>query len=322
MSAQGGSRIGRELFLAAFFPPQVAARILPRLASAMRDLWFPAGHVLYRAGEPADVFFFVVEGEVRLEGPGLAPLTLGERSVAGIIDVLADRPRSRDCVVTKDAHVLELPSEDWLSVLEDDVDFARGALRGAARGAHTALLALVPDGGFPVPEHHEAASDAPKLHLVERMLVLRRSPLIARASAQALEELAEIVREIRLEPGQTLFERGEGVGRFCFVAHGVVALERDEPRIAARFGPGSVVGGVASVTLETEAYRAHAETRCVVLDVHHDELFEVVEEHFDLGRSLIVMVALENERLRQAAAVRSGDPTMATISPRTRHRGA
>lgn len=317
------SRIARELFLAAFFPPQVAARILPRIASAMRDLWVPAGHVLFRAGEPADVFYFVVEGEVRIEGNDLPPLVLGERSVAGIIDVLADRARTRDGVVTKDAHLLELPSEEWLNVLEDDAEFARGALRNAARGAHAALLALVPDGGFPEAPEHEATPDLPALHLVERMLVLRSSPLVQRASAQALEELAETAKELRLEPGETLFERGDGVGRFCFVAQGTIALERDEPRIAARFGPGSLVGGVAAVTLDTEAYRAHAVTRAVVLDVDHDDLFDVVEEHFDLGRSLIVMVALENERLRGARARREGVAALPITPPGTKQvRGA
>lgn len=319
----GGSRIARELFLAAFFPPQVAARILPRIASAMRDLWVPAGHVLFRAGEPADVFFFVVEGEVRIEGNDLPPLMLGERSVAGIIDVLADRARTRDCVVTKDAHLLELPAEEWLNVLEDDAEFARGALRNAARGAHAALLTLVPDGGFPDVALHEAAPDLPTLHLVERMLALRSTPLVQRASAQALEELAEIAKEVRLEPGQALFERGDGVGRFCFVAQGTIALERDEPRITARFGPGTLVGGVAAVTLETEPYSARAVTRSVVLDVDHDDLFDVVEEHFDLGRSLIVMVALENERLRGARARREGtDPLPITAPGGGRARGA
>ena len=286
-----GHRGGDLVVVAAPPDPDAVGDVQSRCLTTLLD----RADDLPRDSGPAKL---VVEGEVRIEGNDLPPLVLGERSVAGIIDVLADRARTRDGVVTKDAHLLELPSEEWLNVLEDDAEFARGALRNAARGAHAALLALVPDGGFPEAPEHEATPDLPALHLVERMLVLRSSPLVQRASAQALEELAETAKELRLEPGETLFERGDGVGRFCFVAHGTIALERDEPRIAARFGPGSLVGGVAAVTLDTEAYRAHAVTRAVVLDVDHDDLFDVVEEHFDLGRSLIVMVALENERLR------------------------
>ena len=87
-------------------PPEVARHI----ANLLRDVYHSAGTVLFQRGEAPKNGIFVVSGEVSLLGLDDEEDRVFEAgSLVGIIDLNIGRPRARTCVVTKDAHVLELP---------------------------------------------------------------------------------------------------------------------------------------------------------------------------------------------------------------------
>jgi CRP-like cAMP-binding protein len=274
--------------------------IMARLAAAMNDVYVKKGTTIYRQGDPSEHFHFLVTGEVRLEAPGQPSFVLGDESVIGIIDVMADRPRTRTAVATRDAHLLRLRGEDWLDMLEDNFEVARNTVIGVSMRVHDLVLQLAPSGGFQHPI--EGASAGGKLSLVEKILALREIAYFSRAGIQALASVAGLLEEVRFEPGAVLFEASDAVAPFIFiVVSGTVGVKRAQPQIAASFGPGTIVAGHTAFTPEIHAYHAEALTRAVALRVRREDLFDRMEEHFDLARSVIVSAGLEMERLRLLA---------------------
>jgi hypothetical protein len=65
------------------------------------------------------------------------------------------------------------------------------------------------------------------------------------------------------------------------------------------FGPGTWVGGLASLGEPILAWEAHAVTPVRALALHLEDYLELMEEHFDLVRSALAELA----RLREIVLV-------------------
>jgi CRP-like cAMP-binding protein len=144
------------------------------------------------------------------------------------------------------------------------------------------------------------------LSLVQKIDVLRRSRGFRQANVQALVRLALLAREIRLNAGSTLFQRGEAKGLFFLVAEGVVEAVHEAPVLVARFGRGDLVCGYGALGNADNQYVATARSPAVVFSFSEEDFFDVMEEHFELTRSVLAGIAshytlLSLERERRAA---------------------
>lgn len=304
-SDDASARIERELFLRTFANVGPRAAIAAWLADAMDDAYLDAGATLFRAGDPADYVYFIVRGEVELRDEDGRTWRFGERALLGALDAVLERRLTKTAVARTEVHALVLRAEDWFDQLEDNFEYARTAVLGMAAALHEDRLALGGSAGFP-----EAGPSPPPpgrpLSLVERMMALRGVSAFKRAGIQALTELAGAAEELRLEPGEVLFRPGS-FRDLCFVvARGVVRLERETPRVLARFGAPSLVGGVFAIGPGDEHYTATAETAAVVLKLREEDFFDVMELHFDLTRSVLADLARERDRLLQDIASEDG----------------
>jgi CRP-like cAMP-binding protein len=295
------SRIAREVFLGSLLPAAHSEGMAwgrAQMAKLMKDVFVRAGDVLYRQGDTAEEYFFVVSGEVKLVAEGMPAWTFGPRSVIGNLDVISERPRSRTAIANTDAMLLRLRGEDWLDVLEDNFEITRVVVGNIGRTIHKLRAKLAPSGGFdePTDTGRGALPDRP-LNVVERILVLRDVAPISRAGIQTLVSLAEDAEEIRTTQGEILFDRGNGGEHICVVAHGQVELTCEEPAIQARFGAATVIGDFPAFH-EGASCVARSATDGALLRFRVDDFFDVMEEHFDLARSLLMYLGLTNERLR------------------------
>ncbi len=91
------------------------------------------------------------------------------------------------------------------------------------------------------------------------------------AGIQVLVELADSVEEVTFEPGDSIFVRGERRGQTFFVLEGEAEGDRLDPEIRVLFGPGSLVGGVASLGEPILAWQARAVTRVRALAMRLDD---------------------------------------------------
>ncbi|HEU4580390.1 MAG TPA: cyclic nucleotide-binding domain-containing protein [Polyangiaceae bacterium] len=300
-------RIERELFLRS-----TIGRNLPstrELAELLRDVAFQAGQVVYREGEDSDEIYFVRRGTVGLSRGGVVH-EFGPGSVIGILDVEQDKPHARTATALTDVELLSLSSEDRLELLEDSFEHTRSLIRMTA-------TRLDEDGRQGGAEVDLAVTLAPKpepLLLIERVFTLRDTPAFRKASIQALVSLAPSADEIRLAAGELLFERGEARGVLFVTVAGCLELQGSEqgsgaprPGTAHRYGSASLLGGGPAFADALSRHSARALTPAVVLRIREEDFYDVMEDHFDLARSVLSYLASENER-RLAEAERAPGP--------------
>ena len=308
------TRIEKELFLRSLQIGQYGS-VAETMAGRLRPAFFPAGTVLYRMGEAAPIVIFVVRGEVRLDKPGQEPWTFRDRDVVGILDVMMDRPRDRTATATQDTHALLATAEDWFDLLEDNFEVTRHAIQGVARGIFEMSLRLAPTGGFPAPAPDDATRPIHSPDTVERIILLREAPLLKRANVQALVGLAELVEEVRAGADEPVFRRGEPADAFFLVVRGHVEITRDDPVVRADFGPGEVVGGYGAIAHAERQFDATARETSLLFRVGIEDYFDVMEEHFELARSLLAEMARFRELLMNRIAGRERLATSEAVVP-------
>ncbi len=290
------SAVERELFLRSMLLGRPLASGAKQLGRNMRERFFEAGSVLYEAGAPSDDVYFIVSGRVRLSAPGLPDWEFESGSVVGTIDADLDRPYTRTARALCDVQALVISNDDRLEMLEDNFEQTRTLIRYLSQRLYE-MTAELP-GTSSVREIDYSACPAQEpLPLVERVLTLREVPMFSRCGIQALVSLSPYIEELHLAPGDTLFERGTTRGSFCVVACGIIEVERARPHGRVQFGPGTLVGGAAALADIERDEQARALSDSVVLRVRLEEFFDVMEDHFDLARSVFAYLAAERERV-------------------------
>jgi CRP-like cAMP-binding protein len=275
-------RTSRELFLAVLTggAPDLETWVIDRLTSVVDEEDVAAGKRLFARGEQPEYIFFSREGRLRLEREGRPGWLFEGRTVVGVFDALLDRPHERTAVALTDLHLLKLRVEHWLELLEDSFGLVRAAVGNASR-----TVAALEARGW-------AAQTAP------RGLVIAQVPAFA-GPLSFVDRLAIFA--------EALFERDLWRGESFFVLEGEVEGMRLDPEIKVLFGPGSFVGGVASLGEAILAWSARAVTRVRALSMSHDDWFDLMEEHFDLVRSALSALALLRESILEQLEAKDGE---------------
>ncbi len=315
--AAATEQLERAIFIRTLFAGAAQGRAASLLAAAVKDVRFPAGEVIYRRGESADHIFFVVSGTMSLHSPDSDPWTFGPQAVVGVLDAWMDRPRDRTAIAETDVVALALPMDDWLDVMEDDFELARGTMVQEARRQLDLVLEAAPTGAFAEPnaalepadseganDGRTATADAGRQVPIARLRALIECPAFARAGVQPLISLARAADQIDLAPGDTLFQQDADARVLHVVLSGLVEVDRDEPLLRARFGRSGLVGGSSSLGHDTFAFKARAVTTASVLAIRHEDLFDVMEDHVEVLRSIFAYLASERDH-RQSD--RTGD---------------
>ena len=286
----------REIFLRTMTVGRPISTTAKLLGEAMREVFFEAGSVLYEEGSASDDLFFIMQGVVALRRGGAPDWEFGPNSVIGILDADLDRPHARKAVALTDVEALALRTEDRLEVLEDNFEQTRAVILFTASRVHELALDL-PDSVCEKELDHGPEIGPERLPLVERVLLLHDTAAFRRAGIQARVSLAPVADEFRVRAGDTLFRAGEVTGVFFVVASGTIELEHENSKRRLRFGPGSIVGGGAAFGDVERLYAAHALSDAVLLRLREEDFFDVMEDHFDLARSVLGYIAQEQEHV-------------------------
>lgn len=342
-SAEPSSAIARQLFLRTFSAGVPLGSAASQLSRVMRDEAFPAGATLYRRGEASDRIFFLVKGKVSLAVDGMPPWIFEAGASVGLLDVLQDRSHRRTATALSAVHALSLTAEDYFDVLEDNFEFTRNSIVKIAEALHALKMSIAPSGGFgpdiATPSSRGRPTAEPKsdplraafgaggglparpLNLVERTIALRGVPALKSSGIQALTSMAGLMDERGLAPGEALFSQGEASSAIYFVVRGLIELERRDPMILAPFGERTLVGGFASLGLAEHAFTARAREASTVLELDKEDLFDLLELHFELVRSIFAGIAAERERAlllkaaQQASEQRGAADSLFDVEP-------
>jgi CRP-like cAMP-binding protein len=301
MSADARHRVEKELFIRSFSVVPPTQRVSSQIIAGLRDHFLQPGDILYRAGEAATHIYFVVSGEVELADDEDAHWAFGSGAIVGILDALQDRDHARTALVRKTSHVIALEFAKYLDVLEDNFDFARQLLAATCRESNEVLLQLGADHVFattaePIGEQPFARSSGTQLGTMERLFALRSTPIFENAPVQALASLAHLASSRLYAAGERIYSIGEPNRAICVLVSGSVSLSLPAAGIQASVAPTRAIGGLACLGYEHHQYEAEALGECLTLVISREDLFDVMEDHLGLLRSLMRQVSVERER--------------------------
>ena len=282
----------------------VSGRSARQLVALAREVFFSAGAVIYRAGETPLHIHILLEGQVVLEAPGERSWRFGAGDVFGILDAEMGEPHVRTARAVEDVRAVAVRVEDWLDIVEDDLALTLERMQRNAADIHARALAAGAAAFAdrpPTPAPAELAAQlnfGDGLDAFERLVALRLTPAFAKATTQSLLRVAREATDLRLEPGETVYEVGAPTHSIHVVLQGAVAVEHPFPTL---FSPFHLLGGVAAFAHPTRTAPAVCRAPACLLEVSLDHLHDVMEDHFDLVRSLSAFLATERLRVQRLA---------------------
>ena len=232
---------------------------------------------------------FIVEGKIESEG-----ISLGQREVWGALEVLAGRIPTVPAVAIEATETLQLSSVDLADVLEDNFGVLLSVLRDLSARAVAARI----ESSSRLRDFTGAAS----LGLVERLILFRHQLPFARAGLQALAMLADTSEELVFPAGAVLARAGDRANRAMVIIDGTLAVHGPdhEDRMC---GPGDAIGLLETFAGGRHGVTVESRTPVRVLSSPVASLIDVLEDHTDVG--LTVLSVLAGALLDARAAVPS-----------------
>ncbi|HEY8148532.1 MAG TPA: Crp/Fnr family transcriptional regulator, partial [Vicinamibacteria bacterium] len=188
--------------------PMVSTLTGPQLAFVAEQIgerFFPKGSVLLREGEAPGALYFPVEGRIHLTSRGRVIGHAGPGLAVGPFHVLARDERGLGAVAETDTVALELSAETLFEIFDEQFAILGHVLREVSRQIVEHVVRF-PDSVFLLSPSMEGPPTPPReLDLVERIFLLRKSPVFLNASISALGQLARGLTEVRVPPGTRLW---------------------------------------------------------------------------------------------------------------------
>jgi CRP-like cAMP-binding protein len=124
-------------------------------------------------------------------------------------------------------------------------------------------------------------ASSPQTGGIERILSLKRIPLLSALSTEDLAVMAESGRERFFPKGGVLLREGEPIPALYVVLDGRVHVTRRDD-VLGHVSAGGFVGGVAMFARDPQGLAAVAETDTYALELEADAALEIFEDHFPI----------------------------------------
>jgi CRP-like cAMP-binding protein len=223
----------------------------------------------------------------------------GAHAAFGFLEALARRPLAAPAVAVGDTRTLRVTAADLREVLEDNFGLLLIAIRELA-----GLTLVARDAGPPGRGLAAAAPLASPLGLVERMIVLRRqvpfTPAASRevvqdglgrtAPLEAIAVLAHASKETTWPAGSIMARSDDLAANACFLLDGNVRVTRTD-REPYLVGPGSSIGVIESLAGVRHAATIEVVAPVRALEIASSIIFDVLEDHTELGLAMIEVLA-------------------------------
>jgi CRP-like cAMP-binding protein len=273
--------------------PMVSTLSGPQLALVAEQIgerFFPKGSVLLREGEAPGALYFPVEGRIHLTSRGRVIGHAGPGLAVGPFHVLARDERGLGAVAETDTVALELSSDTLFEIFDENFPILHHVLRQVSRQIVEHVVKF-PDSIFLLRPSTEGPPTPPReLDLVERIFLLRKSPVFVRASISALGQLARGLTEVRMPPGTPLWHEGEATGWGSMIVSGSVRCTSSRGHDFTG-GPGVVLGSLDAVAEMPRWFDAVTETPVVALQTNMQYLIDVFEDNFSMALDYLAVQA-------------------------------
>jgi len=245
---------------------------LAMVAENVVEATFRAGSIVAPAAARMSGLHLVLAGRIE------ADLPWGPRQIFGALEVFAGREPATAAVAAAETRTLYLPAGDLAELLEDNY----GVLLSVVRAFAARVLAVTSPVTRPVTMPGAAAS----LGLVERLIVLRQQAPFAGARLQGLAMLAHASEEVSWAPGAVISRAGEPASGSLLVVDGTLRA-RLRDGTSHELGAGQTIGALETLAGVGYAATIEAITPVRVLRSGATAMFDMLEDHPDVGISII-----------------------------------
>jgi AAA family ATP:ADP antiporter len=266
-----------------------------RIAATGEEARHGAGRELFHPGTAASHVEFLIEGVVRTVYPSGGSTEIAAPSVLGLEDVLQGAPPTVTIRAVEPVVCFRIGSGDLLTMVSDNALLAQGLFQMLLAGA-----AL--DGAQHPPVSLAGAAAGALVRPVDRALMLREHPLLARATPMQLRALIDAAVEIPITAGTVLVERGDAPALFQ-VLDGELTVETTAG--ASCISPGMTIGLAEALSAESASARAMVTRSGRALRVDRDDLFAVLTDHVDLMQGVFSEVLILPRKSLSGMAVQA-----------------
>jgi AAA family ATP:ADP antiporter len=245
-----------------------------RIANLGRQVRHEPGRVLCEAGRHVESIQFILDGRVASALPDGETKEMTAPGVVGFEAIIEGSPARKTTKAVEMTIALSLTTEEFLSLLSENVEIAQGIFRLMIErfgGVREAVLHGT------IPPSLRARMETGALQPLDTILLLQSSPLLSRASASQLVGLSSIARPLLLTTGADPQSGADAA--VLVVLSGAVRIERDGAPVETA-GPGDIIGiyetlGGVSFPVKGEVVAAGHGLRFMgpdVLDVLADDI--------------------------------------------------
>lgn len=121
---------------------------------------------------------------------------------------------------------------------------------------------------------------------VEKVLILKTVGVFSDISERGLIDAATVLEEVRAEPSELIFEKGDTGNSLYIVVEGTVRVH-DGDRTIATLGPGEVFGELAALDPEPRMASVTVRDAALLLRMGNAELHELIAEHPEVAQGII-----------------------------------
>ena len=139
---------------------------------------------------------------------------------------------------------------------------------------------------------------------------LKAFALFAELSEAERDEIAELLEERRLSPGETLFQEGDEADALALVVDGSVELSSRRAAEKAVFGGGSILGSLALLAVGSRLATAVGAERASVLLLRREDFLRLAEDNPRTACRIVSAIAADAAALTRLALDSLGAPSV------------
>lgn len=261
------------------------------LARQLTERQFAKGEKLLSEGTPIESLYVIVEGSVRLEREGQFEEISGPQQGVGFMHWLANVKDGIDAIAEKDVLALEMPSLALLEILEDHFSFYLTMVQSLSQILHDKLPNTV-DGGIKRRWDRDLILPDRPLDIVERIVLLRRSPILKDVGLETIANLASDLSEKKYKANNQLWKVGDSSENFVIVLSGRIRCTTPNGKHFLAEG-GHFMGAIESFALKPYWYDAVAETSVTVFEGATSNFLDALEDNFEMAMTFLGSIAEE-----------------------------
>ncbi len=262
---------------------KVPGDILVQVACILEETDFEPGETVVEKGKMGYSVFIIADGEVRVHDGERTLSRLGKRKSFGELSVLSPEPMAASVSAVKKSRLLRLSQFNLRELLGDQMDFVRCIFQELCRRLRIITARAASKSNrekAPAAASRESSSEAgpdsipvaqskqhKELSSIEKVIALKISSIFSGTPDSIMAEIGYLTREIRIEDGVTIFEKGEPGTTMYVIVDGRVKVHVGEKTIV-ELGERQIIGEMAVLSMEprSASVTAVADARLLALD--------------------------------------------------------